>query len=81
MSKKIPVVVETEKEKKDRETIDTIATNIASLAKAVTNLLNGPLKKEAIVLLLTASSNCAKYQVENVLKAIQTLEADWLNKK
>lgn len=72
---------ETPREKLQRETIETIAATLASLSKAVANLLDGPLNKKALILLLSASSRCTQYQVEAVLKAVETLEADWLNKK
>lgn len=73
---------ETEEEKRSREAIETtqrIASNIASLAKAVSSLLNGPLKKKALVTLLAASSDQSKATVEQVLKAIEDMESDWLN--
>lgn len=79
MAKK--VMVETEDQKRYRETIEAIAVTIGSLAKAVSSLLNGPLKKRALVVLLASSSGLPKTTVEDVLKALENLEADWLNKK
>ena len=79
MSKKQSV--ETPEQKAYRETIEQIAGNIASLAKAVSSLLNGPLKKRSLVILLASSSGCSQRQVEDVLKALENLESDWLNKK
>ncbi len=77
MSKKINKP-ETPQEKQYRETVETIAGNIASLSKAVVALLNGPLKKRAIVKLLASSSGQPESRVEDILKAIESLEADWL---
>ncbi len=72
---------ETEEQKKYRELVESIAGNIAGLAKAVQALLNGPVKKRALVILLANSSGQSQKAVEEVLKALETLEADWLNKK
>ena len=79
MSKK--QIVETEEQKRNREIVESIAGNIASLAKAVSALLNGPLKKKAILVLLAQSSGLSQERVGFVLKALEDLEADWLNKK
>lgn len=79
MAKKI--IPETEEQKRNRELIESIAGNIASLAKAVAALLGGPLKKKALVILLANTSGQSQVSVEAVLKALETLEADWLNKK
>ena len=72
--------VETEEQKRNREMVESIGKNIASLAKAVQSLLNGPLKKRALVVLLASSSQLSQEKVEVVLKALENLEADWLNK-
>lgn len=79
MSKK--QIVETEEQKAYRETVERIAGNIASLAKAVSSLLNGPLKKRALIILLASSSGQSQHAVESVLKALEQMESDWLNKK
>ncbi len=76
MSKKI----ETNEEKEYREMVEKIAGNIAMLAKAVKSLVNGPLKKRALILLLASSSGQSQNTVTSVLKALEDLEADWLNK-
>jgi spore germination protein GerM len=73
--------VETEEQRMYRETVERIAGNIASLAKAVSALLNGPLKKRAIVKLLAASAGQSERVVEDVLKALESLESEWLNKR
>lgn len=78
---KTEVQLETPEQKAYRELVESIAGNIAQLAKGVAALLNGPLKKRALVLLLASSSGCSQRQVEDVLKALENLEADWLNKK
>jgi hypothetical protein len=70
--------VETPEEKRNREMVETIAGNIASLAKAVAALLNGPLKKRALLVLLASSSGLSQTVVDKVLTALQDLEKDWL---
>lgn len=77
-NKKIKTKVETEDQKKYRELVESIAGNIASLANSVTALLNGPVKKRAIVLLLASSSGQSQHNVEQILKALESLKADWL---
>lgn len=71
--------VETEQQKKDRETVESIANNISALAGSVRALLNGKLKQKALVILLAHSSGIPQYQVANLLTALSTLEKDWLN--
>lgn len=72
--------IETPEQKAYRETVEKIAGNIASLAKAVSSLLNGPLKKRALVILLASSSGQSQRAVEDVLKALEAMEGDWLNR-
>jgi hypothetical protein len=79
MSKK-QVVAETDEQRKYRELVESVAGNIAMLAKAVAALLNGPLKKRALVLLLASTSSQSQATVDKVLRALETLEADWLNR-
>jgi len=78
---KTKYVEETPEQKAYRELVETIAGNISNLAKAVTALLNGPLKKRALIILLANSAGQPRSVVEDVIKALETLEADWLNKK
>lgn len=75
------VQVETPEQKTNRELVESIAGNIVSLSKAVASLINGPLKKKALVVLLASSSGLPQNKVEEVLKALENLEADWLNKR
>jgi hypothetical protein len=79
MRKPIPAV-ETPEQKHNRELIESIAKNIASLAGAVESLLNGPLKRKALVVLLASSSRMSQQAVEQVLTALADLKKDWLNK-
>ena len=72
-------IVETEEQKRDRETVEAIAKNIASLSRAVHSLLKGPLKKKALIILLASSSQLPQNKVEQVIKALEDLEKDWLN--
>lgn len=75
MSKKQP---ESEEEKKARENIEDIATNIAQLSRSVAALLGGRLKRKSLVLLLSHSSGLPQYNVDKVLEAISNLEKDHL---
>lgn len=72
--------VETAEQREYREMIEKIAGNIESLAKAVSSLLNGPLKRKALVILLAHSSGQTQNAVENILKALENMKGDWLNK-
>lgn len=69
---------ETDEAKRNREVIEGIANNIASLSRAVAALLNGPLKKRALIVLLASSARMPQGQIEEVLKALENLEKDWL---
>lgn len=71
---------ETEEQKRNRETVESIARNIATLAKAVNALLTGQLKRKALVVLLANSSALPQREVDRVLTALADLEKDWLNK-
>ncbi len=71
---------ETAEEKQYRELVEKIAGNIASLAKAVKSLMNGPLKKRALIVLLASSAKLPQTTVEAVLKALEDLESDWLQR-
>lgn len=73
--------IETEEEKKNRETVETIAESISSLARSVVALLKGPLNRKALIVLLANSARMNQTDVANVLTAIENLEKDWLNKK
>lgn len=72
---------ETAEQKANREMVEKIAGNIQSLADSVRSLLNGPLNRRALVILLAASARLPQVQVESVLKALESLDKDWLNKK
>lgn len=74
-------VPETADQKAQRELIEKIAGNIQSLAESVRSLLNGPLNRRALVILLATSARLHQNQVEAVLKALETMDKDWLNKK
>lgn len=69
---------ETPEQKAMREAAEAIAKNLTSLARAVESLLKGPLKRKALVVLLAQSSQLPQNKVEQVLKALETLETDWL---
>ncbi len=63
------------------ETVAEIAGNIKSLATAVERLLNGPLKRRALVVLLASSARLSQQYVEVVLNALENLDKDWLIKR
>lgn len=58
---------------------EVIAKSIGELAKSVRALINGPLNRKALVLLLASSSGQNRQAVENMLMAIERLDSDWLN--
>lgn len=65
--------------KANRELVETIAKNLVALSRAVNGLINGPLKKKALVVLLAHSSGLPQNKVDQVLTALKELEKDWLN--
>ena len=73
-------LMETPEEKQYRETVERIAGNIQSLTKAVQSLINGPLKRKALVILLASSSGQSQVTVDKVLRALEDMQSDWLNK-
>lgn len=73
--------IETPEQKAYREVVEKIAGNISALAKAVQGLINGPLKRKALIVLLASSARLPQTTVEQVVKALEDLEGDWLNKK
>lgn len=81
MSKRINPPAETEEQKRNREVVEQIAGNIAALAKGVHSLLNGPLNKRALIILLASSSGVSQENIKKVIAALESLEPDWLNKK
>lgn len=70
---------ETDEQKRNRETVDAIARNISALARSVAALLNGPLKRKALVVLLANSSGLSQTSVDLVLTSLSNFEKDWLN--
>jgi hypothetical protein len=71
---------ETDQQKEYREIVERIASNIANLCKAVEALLHGPLKRKALVILLANSSGQSQASVDAVLRSLETMRGDWLNK-
>lgn len=78
MRKPMSSGTETEEQRRNREIVEAIAKNITLLAKAVSALLNGPVKKKALVVLLASSSGLSQTHVDRVLTALSDLEKDWL---
>lgn len=69
---------ETDDQKKAREVVEDIASNIARLSRQVNDILGGRLKRETVVVLLMYSTKLPKYQIEAVLSAIEKLEKNYL---
>jgi hypothetical protein len=82
VSKSAPATspAESDEQRKYRETVETIATNIAMLSEAVSSVLRGPLKRRTLIVLLANSSGLKQHVVESVLAAVESMQADWLNK-
>ncbi len=79
MSKQpIKTEAETEEEKKAREMVEEIASNIAKLSRQVNAILGGRLKYSTVVTLLVATTKLSRYQVNAVLAAIDNMEKDYL---
>lgn len=70
------VAVETEEQKKARATVEAIASNIENLARTVGELINGRIKKDTLVTLLSASSGLSKNICSRVLTAIASMDKD-----
>lgn len=70
---------ETPEQKQYREAVESIAKNIGALARAVQSLVRGPLKRKALLVLLSSASGEPQKTVDAVLKALEDLEKDWIN--
>lgn len=70
--------VESEEQKRNRIAVESIAANIAALAESVNALLNGPLKRKALLILLANSSGLNQGSVDAVLMALADMRKDWL---
>ncbi len=77
---KKPQQTETPEQKQYRESVEKIAKNISTLARAVEELLDGPLKRKTLIVLLANSSGLGQGSVDCVLSALANIEKDWLNK-
>lgn len=71
---------ETEEEKAARALVEGIAENIIKLASTVRGLINGKMKMHGLVILLASSSKLSQVQVEKVLKALATMDEEYLRK-
>ncbi len=72
-------IIETPEQKQAREMTQTIAKNLSNLADSVKALVNGPLKKKTILILLAHSTGLSQRDIDSVLSALQTLPKDFLN--
>lgn len=73
-------VQESPDDKQYRENVEDIACNIAKLSRQVNMLLTGRLKRKAVIILLANSSGYSKTIIDDVLKAIEGMEAEYLVK-
>lgn len=71
---------ETPEEKAYRESVESIAVNIARLSREVKALISGRVKMKTIVILLSHSCQLPQTTIKSVLEAITNLEGDYLNK-
>lgn len=72
-------IIETPEQKQKREMTETIAKNLTELAGSVKALINGPLKKSTILILLAHTTKLPQRDIQAVLDALQTLPKDFLN--
>lgn len=72
-------IIETPEQKQKREMTETIAKNLTELAGSVKALVNGPLKKSTILILLAHTTKLPQRDIQAVLEALQTLPKDFLN--
>lgn len=72
-------VQKTREELEKEATIRSIAQNLSDLAGSVHSLLNGPLKRKSLIILLAHSSNLSQEKVSAVLTAMENLRKDFLN--
>lgn len=70
----------TDEQKKAEQVVEEIAIAIAKLSRQVTALLEGRVKKQTIIILLTHMTKLSKWQVEKVLDAIVSMEKVHLNR-
>jgi hypothetical protein len=69
---------ETDEDRKAREVVEEIAITIAKLSRQVNAILDGRLKRKSLVILLAHSASLPQRTVEQVLEALQNLEANHL---
>lgn len=72
-------IIETPEQKQQRVMTETIAKNLSSLADNVKALVNGPLKKKTLLILLAHTTGLSQRDIDSVLSALQTLPKDFLN--
>lgn len=70
---------ETPEEKKAREMVEEIASNIAKLSRQVSALLGGRLNRNTVIVLLANTTGFPQRTIMEVLTAIEGMEAKHLN--
>ncbi len=71
--------IETPEQKQQREMTESIARNLEALAKNVSALINGPLKKKTILILLAHSTGLPQEEISTEFSQLQALPKDFLN--
>lgn len=61
--------------------IEVLATAIRDLAAAMRRIEAGPLKREAIVVLISHRSGIGKRDIEVILNNLRDLDHDWLKEQ
>lgn len=65
---------ETPEEKRAREMVEEIASNIAQLSRSVRQILGGRIKEETIIILIAHTTKLPQYNVKQVLDALKNME-------
>jgi predicted DNA-binding ArsR family transcriptional regulator len=76
MKKKVKIIQEPEKE----ISVEIMAQAIIDLSNAAKKLLNGKLKREAIITLIKDKTGIEKHRITSVLDELENLEKTWCQK-
>ena len=61
------------------EALNQLASNIEELSAAVSKILNGRIKRETIIILLSHTTKMSQTNIRYVLNAIERMSEDHLN--
>jgi 3-deoxy-D-manno-octulosonate 8-phosphate phosphatase KdsC-like HAD superfamily phosphatase len=62
-----------------RSPAEIIALELKKISRGMQQILQGGLKKEAVIILLAAKTKLSKRDIECVLDGMRDLAADWTN--